>query len=107
MSMEKISSAEAKKHFFLTPTDLRSIPYESESFGFGCGPPTKWYNYQDVRVVAIAKHGNLENLHKMWNDHKKCELKQKDKVNTAKQAEATKTCQQQEAHSDGKLQGGE
>lgn len=84
--VERIGSIEAIKHFFLTPKDLLSTPYKSAYFGFGCGPPTKWYRYQDVRNVAIEKHG-LETLRKKWNARKKRQVNQEKKMAKAKQAE--------------------
>jgi len=85
-SVEKICSAEAKKHFFLTPQDLRFTPCESQSFGFGCGPPTKWYRYEDCRTVAIRKHG-IEQLRKKWASRKKRQVKQQEKVQKAKKVD--------------------
>jgi hypothetical protein len=52
-----ISSTEAKKDYFLTPDDIRSLPYQSWGGGIGCGAPRKLYKHQDLIAVAMRKYG--------------------------------------------------
>ena len=52
-----MTAAEAKKAYFLTTKDLLDVPYQSESYGFGCGRPTKWYRVHHLEAAATAKHG--------------------------------------------------
>lgn len=52
-----ITSADAKKEYFLDTKDLAQLPYESEYNGFGRGPPTKWYKMDLLELKATNKHG--------------------------------------------------
>jgi hypothetical protein len=70
--MASYSSAEAKKEFFLTADDLRDLPAESLSFGFGTGRPMKLYSEEDLEAAAVAKHGR-EGLAKKGGMRKKRE----------------------------------
>ena len=48
---------EAKRDFFLSTDDLRSLDYCSIGGGIGCGPPSKFYEPGELRRAAVLKHG--------------------------------------------------
>ena len=79
------TAAEAKKEYFLTTKDLVGVPYESDSLGFGMGRPVKWYSFDNLEAVAIAKHG-AAGLAKKRAAREKRQQTQKLKETAAQQA---------------------
>ena len=79
------TSGEAKTLYFLDTKDLANLPYESESLGFGCGRPTKWYKLDILEQVAVAKHG-AAGLAKKRDQRKKRQENQRQKELAARQA---------------------
>jgi hypothetical protein len=71
-SWHRTPRQKAKKEFFLTADDLRDLPAESLSFGFGTGRPMKLYSEEDLEAAAVAKHGR-EGLAKKRGMRKKRE----------------------------------
>lgn len=53
-----LSSAEAKKEYFLTTSDLHELPHNTFYGGFGTGRATNTYNESDLERKAIEKHGH-------------------------------------------------
>ncbi|CAB9509309.1 expressed unknown protein [Seminavis robusta] len=79
------TASEAKKEYFLTTKDLAHVPYKSESFGFGTGRPTRWYKFDDLEAVALAKHG-AAGLAKKRAARKKRQFNQQQKELAAQKA---------------------
>jgi hypothetical protein len=55
LGLSTASATEAKKHFFLTPADLESVPFERPG-GWGCGL-SRDYLLADLERAAVAVHG--------------------------------------------------
>ena len=52
-----LTTAEAKKLFFLTADDLHALPRTTLYGGFGTGRASYLFNENDLEAAAIAKHG--------------------------------------------------
>lgn len=91
-----LSSAEAKKEYFLTADDLRAVPRETLSFGFGTGRPMNVFDDADLEAAAIAKHG-IAGLAKKRAARQKREENKRKRDESAAAVEAPLKKQEREA----------
>jgi glutamine synthetase len=80
-----LTSAEAKKEFFLKKDHLRDIPYNSLYLGFASGPPTHYYRFEDVLEAAQRMHGP-EGLEKKLRVREKREANKRKREEEAEKA---------------------
>jgi len=87
---DMVSSAEAKKEYFLTARDLATLFYEPVGGGFlpgliSTGPPTKWYAHSHLVNLSLRKHGTAGVVKKLEARNKR-EEKKRMKEEQAEQA---------------------
>ena len=75
-----LSTAEAKKEYFLTASDLHDLPHKTFYGGFGTGRAMNIYNEDDLKRKAIEKHGEAGYA-------KKVSAREKREANKRKRAE--------------------
>lgn len=79
-----LSTAEAKKEYFLTTSDLHDLPYETLYAGFGTGRATNVYSEEDLERKAIDKHGQAGYAKKVAARRKRAENKRKREEDAAR-----------------------
>mmetsp|Transcript_15229 Transcript_15229/g.33134 ORF Transcript_15229/g.33134 Transcript_15229/m.33134 type:complete len:251 (+) Transcript_15229:288-1040(+) len=78
-----LSSAEAKKEYFLSADDLSEVPRETLYGGFGTGRAMYIFNEDDLEAAALAKHGEMGLAKKRAARQKREENKRKRAVAAA------------------------
>lgn len=91
-----LSSAEAKKEYFLAADDLHALPKQSLYGGFGTGRAMNLFDESDLEAAAIAKHGEAGLA-------KKRAAREKREGNKRKRAEAAEEAEEAELAADPKL----
>jgi len=74
-SYDMVSSAEAKKEYFLTASDLATLFYEPVGGGVGIGSATKYYIHRYLVQTSLRKHGIDGVVKKLEAKHKREEKK--------------------------------
>lgn len=81
-----VSTKEAKKDYFLSTDDLSYLECTHLGYmGFGCGPPMKCYNHDDLVEKSISKHGRAGVVKKLEARHKR-EMNKRLREEKAEQA---------------------
>ena len=81
-----VSTKEAKKDYFLTTDDLHCLPCSHIGYmGFGCGPPMKCYNHDDLVEKSLSKHGR-DGVVKKLEARRKREMNKRLREEKAEQA---------------------
>ena len=83
-----VGSADAKKHFWLRPEDLRTLEKHTEYFGFAQGRASWYFRESDLLAAAIAKHGK-EGYEKKVASRTKREAKKRAREDHAAAAAAS------------------
>jgi len=72
---DMVSSAAAKREYFLTASDLATLLYEPVGGGVGIGSATKYYMHRHLLQTSLRKHGADGVVKKLEAKHKREEKK--------------------------------
>jgi len=82
---DMVSSAAAKREYFLTASDLATLLYEPVGGGVGIGSATKYYMHRHLLQTSLRKHG-ADGVVKKLEARNKREEKKRMKEEQAQQA---------------------
>ena len=80
-----VSTKDAKKIYFLTPSDLAMLPCQRFGGGIGLGPPMKCYRHNDLVEASLSKLGRDGVVKKLQARHKR-EMNKRRKEEQAEEA---------------------